>query len=1072
MTEAAIGNAPLRLNLDRLVRGFPYTVVLTWGDPPEWGDLTANIFAADGKTVVASLDPAVDGAVQTVPLTADQTTALLDGIYTWGLASSTIGPLVAGYIVPSDFGLSGEDSPSRSETLQFNQTTVTIVGSFPTVTIEGGGVAVNLVGLIVLVADPSTPTTTALTVLHKDGSTEALDSSDLPEGTTIFDASDDQNFVYTINDLGYPTNGTTAVPGLYTSTADGLAEVVADEAGCTGVTRLVYEANESVPVSGGSGPLDSVVITGTGVVPTFGDDYLTEVFTEEIGAITLSEFSGASTKELSGPAVLKSSNTFALDRLGYDIGDSGGKLVDGIWFQIAYGTVNFANGMGLFGSDGNPVAGSAHNLPGYWSGLNPGFLAFGEGTGAAASNRGYLKFATPTVIEAGDMQLVAYGIFGPDMTLSAQFQPFTTDDELIRDLTDIAGVTDPAPSQKGLYVGYATLGGLISGQEGRYDNDRTCRYLFPGGFDSSTFLAGAVADEDQPVDLFGNQATKGSYFGVLEETDTTSVMWFGRIDKDNGRWHNLCGSTGISDSVGPSTNRLCGGATLVWTDPNANPSDPSDRGVIFRFRTTSTNYGPKAAQDNLNANGTPGGRWIGRATNPLVISTDDPQPLGVADPGESGELADAGHVHPMPSAANVGADETGAAADAQAAAEAYADGLFAANDAMVFKGALDCSGSINYPAAQVGWLWKVAVAGKIGGSSGAVVEVGDTIICSTDNAGGTQASVGADFYVIQVNIDGAVTGPTSSVDSRLAAFNGTSGKLLKDGGVAVDADTALAANADSRLPTQKAVKGYVDTGLALKAALASPTFTGTVTVPTPSGSTDAATKGYVDTATGLLVPKSVVTTKGDLLVASASGTVTRLGVSATDGQHLQADSSQTTGLSYVDNPPVMIFSSGRYVATGIWNQSVGVTSLRYYYMPLYVNRKLTITDLAVQHAATLAGSGSVGHFAIYNDNGGLPGSLLLDAGTIDLTTAAGFKPVTAFSQSVMPGLYWVAFCAVITSGSPTFFSCGSPFMIVSDANSANGSMIQSGVTGGTPPNPAVPASGIITTLPIIYVKTS
>jgi lysophospholipase L1-like esterase len=40
------------------------------------------------------------------------------------------------------------------------------------------------------------------------------------------------------------------------------------------------------------------------------------------------------------------------------------------------------------------------------------------------------------------------------------------------------------------------------------------------------------------------------------------------------------------------------------------------------------------------------------------------------------------------------------------------------------------------------------------------------------------------------------------------------------------------------------------TDLAAKAPLASPTFTGTVTVPTPSNSTDAATKGYVDTSVG------------------------------------------------------------------------------------------------------------------------------------------------------------------------------------------------------------------------------
>ena len=41
----------------------------------------------------------------------------------------------------------------------------------------------------------------------------------------------------------------------------------------------------------------------------------------------------------------------------------------------------------------------------------------------------------------------------------------------------------------------------------------------------------------------------------------------------------------------------------------------------------------------------------------------------------------------------------------------------------------------------------------------------------------------------------------------------------------------------------------VTNSLSEKAPLASPTFTGTVTVPTPANATDAATKGYVDTAT-------------------------------------------------------------------------------------------------------------------------------------------------------------------------------------------------------------------------------
>jgi hypothetical protein len=66
------------------------------------------------------------------------------------------------------------------------------------------------------------------------------------------------------------------------------------------------------------------------------------------------------------------------------------------------------------------------------------------------------------------------------------------------------------------------------------------------------------------------------------------------------------------------------------------------------------------------------------------------------------------------------------------------------------------------------------------------------------------------------------------------------------------------------------------------APLASPTFTGTVTVPTPSNSTDAATKGYVDSvALGLDFKESVK-------VASTANLASLTGVSAVDGLTLTA----------------------------------------------------------------------------------------------------------------------------------------------------------------------------------------
>lgn len=119
----------------------------------------------------------------------------------------------------------------------------------------------------------------------------------------------------------------------------------------------------------------------------------------------------------------------------------------------------------------------------------------------------------------------------------------------------------------------------------------------------------------------------------------------------------------------------------------------------------------------------------------------------------------------------------------QKAVKAYVDALVTggATDVMIFKGGIDCSTNPNYPAAEAGNLYKVTVAGKIGGAAGPNVEAGDTIWCTTDGtASGTHAAVGANWGISQVNTDGVVIGPATSVDNRVALFSGTTGKLLKE----------------------------------------------------------------------------------------------------------------------------------------------------------------------------------------------------------------------------------------------------------------------------------------------------
>lgn len=126
----------------------------------------------------------------------------------------------------------------------------------------------------------------------------------------------------------------------------------------------------------------------------------------------------------------------------------------------------------------------------------------------------------------------------------------------------------------------------------------------------------------------------------------------------------------------------------------------------------------------------------------------------------------------------------------QNAVKVYADNLLGSANALVYKGVIDCSTNPNYPAADAGWMYIVSVAGKIGSASGVDVEVGDMLICNTDGSpSGNQTTVGANWNVIQKNIIGAVTGPASSVNNRIAVFDSVTGKIIKQGVLLDDGST-------------------------------------------------------------------------------------------------------------------------------------------------------------------------------------------------------------------------------------------------------------------------------------------
>lgn len=131
------------------------------------------------------------------------------------------------------------------------------------------------------------------------------------------------------------------------------------------------------------------------------------------------------------------------------------------------------------------------------------------------------------------------------------------------------------------------------------------------------------------------------------------------------------------------------------------------------------------------------------------------------------------------------------------AVKAYVDSLLGASDAMVYKGTLGTGGTITaLPTTySAGWSYKVITAGTYAGNA---CEVGDLIIAIVDRSG--SGNLDSDWTVVQSNIDGAVVGPSSATNNRFAAFDGTSGKVIKDSGYSSSSFAAASHNHDSRYP--------------------------------------------------------------------------------------------------------------------------------------------------------------------------------------------------------------------------------------------------------------------------------
>lgn len=86
------------------------------------------------------------------------------------------------------------------------------------------------------------------------------------------------------------------------------------------------------------------------------------------------------------------------------------------------------------------------------------------------------------------------------------------------------------------------------------------------------------------------------------------------------------------------------------------------------------------------------------------------------------------------------------------AVKTYVDSLV--TGLLDLKSELNCSTNPNYPAGVKGDAYPVSAAGRVGGGSGPQVDIGDMVVCKTDNAGGTHAVVGSSWFILERNVSG------------------------------------------------------------------------------------------------------------------------------------------------------------------------------------------------------------------------------------------------------------------------------------------------------------------------------